>query len=83
LGVQNNHHFNEKTEAANEIIAATNPFNYNLMTKVLKEKKLDGFLARDFKKKEEKRKVCYQETMEPQGKLWIQIIVIEVLDLTF
>ena len=46
---------NEKTKAANEIIAATNPFNYNAMTKVLKEQKLDGFLARDQKKKEEKR----------------------------
>jgi hypothetical protein len=47
---------NEKTAAANVIHSATNPFNYNAMTKVLKEKKLAGFLAIDQKKKADKNK---------------------------
>lgn len=47
---------NEKTAAANEIHKDTNPFNYNQMKKLLQEKKLDGFLERDLKKKQEQKK---------------------------
>jgi hypothetical protein len=46
----------EKTAVANEIHRSTNPFNYNQMKKVLKEKKLEGFLIRDQMKKEEQKK---------------------------
>jgi hypothetical protein len=46
----------EKTAAANEIHRSTNPFNYNQMKHLLKEKKLEGFLMWDQMKKEEQKK---------------------------
>ena len=46
-----------KTSEAMEILNQTNPFNYNQMQKVLKEKKLSGFLKAELKKKCKRKKV--------------------------